>query len=59
VAQREAQANAPEVSSAESGGEASDAATGGGAAEGATVNGVAVPAFLLERAKAARTRLGG
>ena len=31
---------------------------GGGGAEGATVNGVAIPAHLLERSKAARTRLG-
>jgi hypothetical protein len=59
VVQREAQASAPEASETGGGADVATDGGGGGAAEGASVNGVAVPGFLLERAKAARARLGG
>ena len=59
VAERKARANAPAVTEAVAGATDADAGGGGAATESATVNGVAVPGFLLERSKAARTRLGG
>jgi len=59
VAERKARANAPEATEAVVGAADADAGGGGAATESATVNGVAVPGFLLERAKAARARLGG
>lgn len=59
VAERKARANAPAVTEAVAGATDADAGGSGAATESATVNGVAVPGFLLERSKAARTRLGG
>jgi hypothetical protein len=59
LAERKARAEAPEVTEAVTDAADADAGGAGGATESATVNGVAVPGFLLERAKAARARLGG
>ncbi len=59
LAERKARAEAPDVTEAAVSADDADAEGGGSSAEGATVNGVTIPAFLIERAKAARTRLGG
>lgn len=55
--------NADDVAAADDGGSGDGAGGDDGAAAGggddATVNGVAIPAFLLERSRNARARLGG